>query len=147
MEHQQFSELMQLYLDGEIEPLEKILLEEHLIYCFKCREELNQLKLLDWELNHPQENKVPAELAVRRIEIIKNQLFAEAAEGKEFEVKDVLRLQLQIFKLTSGFINKKPVNKAINRSIKRFFTVLGKAAGASLKKRNPLLGRFIPGQA
>ena len=147
MDHQKISELLQPYLDHDIEPLEKILLEEHLMSCSKCRAELNQMILLDWELNHPQQIKVPAELSRRRKEVIKKQLSLETAEGNEFEVKDVWRLQLKIFTLAAGFMNKNPVNRAINRSIKGSLTRLAKAGGGSLKKRNSLLGRFIPGQA
>ena len=143
--HDQYSKHLQSYLDGEIEPLERILLEEHLSYCHTCRGELNQLKLLDWELKHPQEIEVPAELAVQRMELIKRQISTKTDE-EEFEIKDVWRLQVHIFKYASGFMSTNPVNRTISRTLKSSLSLMGKAAGAGLKKRNPVLGRFIHGQ-
>lgn len=144
--HEQFNQLLQQFIDGRIEPLEQIMLEEHLIYCRTCRKELNQLKLLDWELKNQQEMEVPAELAVLRMDAIKTHLAAERSGEKEFETKDIWRLQLQILRQASGFISINPVNRTLNRTIKGSFSMLGKAAGVTLKKRSPLLGRFIPGQ-
>jgi len=143
--HDKYSDHLQSYLDGEIEPLEKILLEEHLSYCHTCRGELNQLKLLDWELKHPQEIEVPAELAIQRMELLKSQLSAITDE-EEFKVKDVWRLQVHILKYASGFMISSPVNRTISRTLTSSLSLMGKAAGAGFKKRNPLLGRFIPGQ-
>ncbi len=145
--HDKYSELLQLYLDSEIEPLEKILLEEHLSYCHTCRKELNHLKMLDWELKHSQEIEVPAELSVLRMKALKKYLLTRPDQEKGFEVKDVWRLQVNIFKNASGFISKNPVNRTINRTLKGPILLAGKLAGAGLKKRNPVLGRFISGQA
>ena len=46
--HEKYSDLLHQYIDGALEPLENIILSEHLAGCQSCRRELNQLKLLDW---------------------------------------------------------------------------------------------------
>ena len=38
------------YADGTIEPLEKIIVEEHLKYCSECNHELEEIKNMDREL-------------------------------------------------------------------------------------------------
>lgn len=62
--------LLQDYIDGTIEPLERVVLEEHLRVCADCRKELNRLKLIDWDLKNffaeTGEIPVPEELAVLR---------------------------------------------------------------------------------
>lgn len=51
--------LLQEYIDGELEPLEVQILEEHLKSCPECRRELNQLKILDWDLRNQDSIQVP----------------------------------------------------------------------------------------
>lgn len=56
--------LLQDYLENTIEPLEKIFLEEHLKCCRECKKELNELKLLffDLEFTSREDVKFPNEL-------------------------------------------------------------------------------------
>jgi hypothetical protein len=144
--HEKYNDLLQQYVDREINPLEKMLLEEHLLSCRPCRQELNQLKLLDWELKHEAAIEVPAELAAYRVAAIKTH-FAEApAQHRSSVVRDLWRLQLQILHHTSSFMGYNPVNRTMGRAVKSSFSLLGKVAGATLKKRNPLLARIIPGR-
>ena len=145
--HEKYSDLLQQYVDREINPLEKMLLEEHLLSCRTCRQELNQLKLLDWELKHEPAIELPAELAVYRMAAIKTYFASTAAQQKSSVVRDLWSLQLQILYHTSSFMGYNPVNRTLNRTVKSTFSLLGKVAGATLKKRNPLLVRFIPGRA
>ncbi len=146
MLHEHYSALLQLYIDGEISPLETILIEEHLPSCRSCRIELNQLKLLDWDLNRQPTVEIPQELAEIRVMVVKNHLAAARAAQKEFAAKDFWRLQVNIYQHTSSFIALNPVNRALKNAAGKTASFLGKAAVTGLKRRNPLFGRFIPGQ-
>ncbi len=143
--HEKYSDLLQQYVDREIGPLEKILLDEHLLSCRACRQELNQLKLLDWELKHEPLIEVPAELAAYRMATIKNHFAQAPMQQRSSGVRDLWRLQLQIMYHTSSFIGINPVNRTVNRTVKRSISLLGKVASAAVKKKNPLLSRLIPG--
>ena len=54
------SYMIQMYIEGTIDPLEKIFVEEHLKVCKNCRKELTRLKLLYFELENLDEpSEVP----------------------------------------------------------------------------------------
>lgn len=53
--------LLQDYLENTIEPLEKLILIEHLKVCKICRHELTELKLLYWEFNNLSNVDIPFE--------------------------------------------------------------------------------------
>ncbi|MDO9533846.1 MAG: zf-HC2 domain-containing protein [Bacillota bacterium] len=144
--HERFSDLLQQYIDQEINPLEKMILEEHLLSCRTCRRELNQFKLLDWELKHQPAIELPAELAAYRMAALKTHFAANVPQRKSSVARDLGRVQLQILVHASSFLGYNPVNRTVSRTFKRSLSLLGKMAGASLKKRNPLLARFIPGR-
>lgn len=144
--HDKYSDLLQEYVDGRINPLEKILLEEHLPSCRLCRRELNQLKLLDWELKHQPAFEVPAELAARRMEAVNTYLAAVPTGQRDVTRKQLWQLQVQIVRHSTSFMSYNPVNRALNRSLKSTFSRVGRVAGAVLKKRNPTWARFIPGR-
>ncbi len=44
--------LLQDLLEDIIDPVEKLVVEEHLKICKECRKELTELKLLFWDLNN-----------------------------------------------------------------------------------------------
>lgn len=145
-----YSDLLHQYIDGELGPLEKIILEEHLLSCPASRRELNQLKLLDWELKHQPAIELPAELAACRTTALKAHMAVSTAGEKRQKssvTKDLWRMQLRILQNSSSFISINPVSRTLGRTVKGSFSLMGKAAGTALKKRKPLLGRFIPGQA
>ena len=56
--------LLQDYLEGSIDPFEKIIVEGHLNVCRACRRELSELKLMFWELGNKSNYEVeyPEEL-------------------------------------------------------------------------------------
>ena len=144
--HEKYTNLLQEYIDGTINPLEKIILEEHLLSCMECRRELNQLKLLDWELQHQPVIELPAELAKTRMAAVKTHLAVEKTGQQGSTGRELWRLQLQILHHTSSFMGYNPVNRVLNRTVKRSFSMLGKVAGTTIKKRNPLLARLVPGR-
>lgn len=145
--HEKYFDLLQQYIDGALEPLEKIILAEHLSDCHRCRRELNQLKLLDWDMRHEPVIEPPAELAAYRVAALKTHLAAEKAAQVNTASRERWSLQKQTVQYTFAFISFNPVNRSVNRAVKSTFSALGRAAGAGLKKRNPLLARFMPGQA
>jgi anti-sigma factor RsiW len=61
---------LQLFIDDELEPLERLVLEEHLWGCKDCLRTLNQLKVLDWDLKRLPEPPLPGELATLRAKVI-----------------------------------------------------------------------------
>ncbi len=148
--HKKYSDLLQQHIDQEISPSEKGILEEHLLSCRLCRRELNQLKLLDWELKHEQTVAVPAELFIYRMAAIRTYLKEAETSGKRSMAKDMVNLQLQIISKSTSFLGYNPVNRnlsrTLGRSVRRSLAFLGKAALVTLRKRNPLLDRIIPGQ-
>ena len=144
--HEKFGFLLQQYIDQEINPLEKMILEEHLLSCRTCRRELNQFKLLDWELKHQPAIELPAELAAYRMAALKTHFADIEPQRKSSMIRDLGRLQLQVLVHASSFMGYNPVNRTVKRTFTRSLSLLGKMAGASLKKRNPLLARLIPGR-
>ena len=86
--------LLQDYIDGTIEPLERVVLEEHLRLCADCRKELNRLKLIDWDLKNyfreAGEVPVPEELAVLRDASV-SLFLAEEDDRKQAEEFDAAR--------------------------------------------------------
>jgi len=145
--HKQFDVLLQEYIDGELDFLKSIILVEHLVSCQNCRRELNQLKLMDWDLKHQPLVEVPLELESYRMAAVKNHI-AEAVIGeKEGSHNKAWYLQHHIFQYTFSFISYNPVNKTVARTAKKTVSLFTRAAGKSIKKRSPLLTRFIPGQA
>lgn len=110
-------DLLQYYIDRTIDPLEKIILEEHLRMCPDCRKELNRLKLIDWDLksyfSQKEDVPVPEELAVLREASIRRFLKeeregtfgkSENARGR-LGFKEVLSLQVSNFNHSLMFIN------------------------------------------
>jgi len=145
--HDKYGILIQQLIDREIHPLERLTLVEHLHSCRKCRRELNQLKLLDWELNHQPDIELPPELAACRWAVL-NSHFAvrEPPQRKSSLSSDLWQMQLQTISYATKFIGLNPVNRTLNQAFRRSFSLLGKMAVTSLKKKNPLLARFIPGR-
>lgn len=145
--HEKFHDLLQQYIDEELEPLETIILEEHLATCKPCRKVLNQLKLLDWNLEHQPTVEPPPELETYRIAAVKAHLAGIKTAGQSAPLKEAWRFQQHILRHTFSFISYNPVNHSVTRSVKKPFYALARTAGNHFKKRNPLLSRFIPGQA
>lgn len=145
--HEKFNDLLQQYIDGDLGDLETIILEEHLAVCQACRRELNQLKLMDWDLKHQPAVEVPPELASFRIKAVRTHLAEAREERRSSSLIEAWRFQQHIIKHTFGFISYNPANRAVTSSVKRTISTLGRAAGKRLAKNNPVFSRFIAGQA
>ncbi len=114
--------LLQKYIDKDIDQLEKIILENHLLNCPECRKDLNQLKVIDWDLNSLTLPKAPKELASIRSSAI-NTYFETLDKGDtSFESKDIMNLQYRNLKNTVSFINYLPGNKIVQSAFKKATT-------------------------
>jgi len=145
--HEKFHDLLEQFIDGELEPVEALILKEHLAGCRSCRQMLNQLKLIDWDLKHQAVVEVPPELEVYRTAAIKAHLATLKTTKKSDSLKDAWRLQKQILQHSFGFVSYIPINRAVSNSARKGVAILAGAAGRRLRKSSPLLARIIPGQA
>ena len=145
--HEKFHDLLEQFIDGELEPVEALFLSEHLAGCRSCRQMLNQLKLIDWDLKHQPVVEVPPELEVYRTAAIKAHLATFKTVKKSDPLKDTWRLQKQILQHSFGFVSYIPINRAVSNSAKKGVAIFAGAAGRRLRKNSPLLARIIPGQA
>lgn len=145
--HDKIQDLLQQYIDGELEILETIILEEHLASCHSCRKILNQFKLMDWDLKHQPVVEPPPELIACRKAAIKTHLADYKAADQKEPVKGTWNLQKHIVQHTFSFISYNPVNRTVARSVKKTASTLTRAAGSGLRRRSPFFARFSPGQA
>lgn len=105
--------LLHDYIDNLLSPAEKIILEEHLRICSDCRQELNRLKVLDWDLNrfYGAEVAIPDELASLRQKVLEECIGKEVQNGRDegsFELRDVLSLQVSTFNNSLKFVSLIP---------------------------------------
>lgn len=124
------SDLIQMYIDGTIEPLEKVFVEEHLKVCKKCRKELTQFKLLYYELESLEEvEEVPEELEQVRNIVLDNIFEAPNKYG----IKDFINQQKKALVMATEFVEHVPGKKLVGKSIKATGTILGTATKKSAK--------------
>lgn len=109
--------LLENYLEGTIDPLEKIILEAHINTCSDCRKELSELKLLYWELDNKANYEVeyPEELDSIGNELIDSLLAVEEKNN----VKAYLDIQANTIKLSGKFIEYIPGAKKTPKMIKK----------------------------
>lgn len=121
--------LLQDLLDNNIEPIEKLIVEEHLKSCPECRKELNELKLLFWDLNDKTnyEVELPPELDLLKVELLEQ--FAEPSSSSPKAFTSLLEIQRKNIKSARGFLDYVPGVKATNNLAKEGL----KATPAALK--------------
>lgn len=131
-------DLLQRYMDKDIDPLEKILLENHLLSCPQCRRDLNHLKIMEWDLNNIAIPKVPKELTAVRNAALDKYLKTIDENETSFEKKDIINLQYRNLKKTVSFINYLPGKKIVENAVR-------KAAAKSTRetKNKSLLSKII----
>lgn len=146
--------LLQDYIDNSLEPLEKVVLEEHLRVCPACRRELNHLKIVDWDTNRffDEEATGPVPDELRVIRDASFRLFieqerkerdhalspVEATEdsGGRVGLKEVLSLQVSNLNNSLKFVSllaaanpsaksKKPVSKTAGKKKSLFRKIIG----------------------
>ena len=96
--------LLQDYLENTIEPLEKIILIEHLKVCKKCRQELTELKLLYWEFNSLPDIDLPEEVQSVK-EAVMNTIAEEQINGNnKYSFKNYISTQSGALESASIFL-------------------------------------------
>jgi len=108
--------LLQKYLDKDIDPLEKILLENHLLNCSQCRKDLNQLKIMEWDLNNIDLPEAPKDLAAVRSTAL-DKYFEDIDESKtSLGAKGIMNLQYSNLKHIVSFVNYLPGKKTTTKN-------------------------------
>ncbi|MDD4563230.1 MAG: zf-HC2 domain-containing protein [Syntrophomonadaceae bacterium] len=102
-------ELLQQYIDNELNEVETLLLEDHLRNCSSCRRELNQLILVDWQLHRLKQHiEIPdADLSMRR-EAALEEFFKAEDVG---DIKDLYHVQISAMKNSVEFMQYLPGTK------------------------------------
>ncbi|MBB6218844.1 hypothetical protein HNQ80_005019 [Anaerosolibacter carboniphilus] len=133
--------LLQEYLDGTIDVLEKIILEEHLKSCAYCRRELTELKLLMWEFESLPDIELPSEIPLLRSKTL-NQL-QDAHGTNSFGIKELVDLQRNVLQNAGSFLEMAPGVKpgmvALKKGVKKAPSVLYRTVDVMLKGRKRLL--------
>jgi len=115
-------DLLQKYLDKDIDPLEKILLENHLLNCSQCRKDLNQLKIMEWDLNNIDLAKAPKDLANVRNTVLDKCFETIDKRDNSLTSKDIIDLQYKNLKNTVSFINYIPGKTIVESAFKKATT-------------------------
>lgn len=124
------SDLIQMYIDKTIEPLEKLFVEEHLKVCKKCRKELTLFKLLYYELDNLEETEeVPEELENVRNAALDNIFDAPTKYG----IKDFINHQKKSIALASGFAEYVPGKRVVENGLKATGSLIGSASKKGAK--------------
>lgn len=105
--------LLQEYIDGSIGPLEKLILTEHLNSCANCRQELNQLKIIDWDLSsiYAEEVGIPTELSSLRKNVLASCFKEEVSQNlnaQPMTTADIWQLQAATFNNSWKFLRLMP---------------------------------------
>lgn len=117
------SSLLQDMLEGTIDPLEKIFMEDHVKTCRECRRELSELKLLLWELDNKEsyQNDIPVELNTLGSNMIDDFL------GKPKNVaRKIVDVQVHSLKMSKKFLDFVPGSKQTPKILKKASKELAK---------------------
>jgi len=108
--------LLQDLLEGVIDPLEQLFVEEHLKSCKECRKELTELKLLFWDLNDKSNYDIalPAELDILKGTILEKVVGTVTKSPAEV----IIGIQRKNVSALGTFLNHVPGVKASNKLVK-----------------------------
>ena len=126
-------ELLYNYSDGTIEPLEKIIVEEHLKYCSECREELREIQEFDTCLENFdfEDIEIPDKLSSLS-ELIAENCINEAERNDSKLQYCNYNEGMQLIKETAkkGYKLRynNPYNKTIRKNVDGSFKIVKKAA-------------------
>jgi len=135
--------LLQDLMEGTIDPVERIFVEEHLKTCTGCRRELTELKLLFWDLN----NKVNYEIDMpEELDTIKDAVLKEVCEKNPRRTASVLmEQQRKTLKASGKFLEFVPGVKEggniIKEGAKAAPSAIGKASIGLLKGAKMLIAK------
>ncbi len=128
--------LLQDYLDGAIEPIEKLFVEEHLKVCKKCKKELSELKLLFWDLEDlkKEETEIPPELPEMRKKVL-DKLFEN--NEKSMGVEEFFSLQRKIASNAGLYLKLMPGagkgERLLKESVKKAPAAVARVSAGILK--------------
>jgi len=108
-------ELMSSYIDGELQDIEKEIINSHTANCAVCRAEFNQIKLLDWNLRFEDKIEIPDELAKLREQTIAKLISKDVARHNN-KKRSIYELQQRNFKRMTSFIGFLPGSKIIKET-------------------------------
>lgn len=110
--------LLQDLLEGVIDPIEKLFVDEHLKTCKQCRKELAELKLLFWDLNDKTNYDISLPTELNSIKGALLEQFAGIPNTKKTTeiIRDVTRNNT---KAAGMFLDYVPGFKASNEVVKK----------------------------
>lgn len=124
-------EQLSLYLENEVNEIEYLLINSHLEECRSCRRVLNQLKIIDWDLEHDKV-VIPAQeldnIRINSINLVLNQ-----PDDKDFTLSNLYDLQVNTFKNSVSFIKYLPGVSRIDTQVNTQVN-LKKSLGSSVNK-------------
>jgi hypothetical protein len=99
---------LQDYLEGTIDPLERIFLETHITTCKLCRRELSELKLLFWDLSDKSnyETEFPVELDNLRDELVESITGKTTSAAGRIIDKQISNMKKTVAKQTPKMLKK-----------------------------------------
>lgn len=137
------AELLQELLEGTIDPVERIFVEEHLKTCHQCRKDLTEFKLLFWEL----EDKFNFEVYIpEELNQLKNVIF-DKVDGLTpvSPSKMIMEQQKSVVKKSSTFLDFVPgvkeTEKILKNGAKATPKALVKASRSVIRGAKILLAR------
>jgi hypothetical protein len=115
------NDLLQKYLDNDLEKIEKIILDEHIKTCAHCKKELTELKLLMFEINSLIEESInyPKELDYLTDSIIEQADKDNISEGLSISTPMI-------------FLKFIPGREFVSNNAKKSFKLLNKVSIATL---------------
>lgn len=133
-------QLLYSYADNSIEPLEKIILEEHLKYCEECTEELSKIRNMECKLTafDFEDIEIPKRLLDLSELIIDNCLNEIGKEKPEItynNYKESIKLMKSI--ILDGYMLRynNPYDRLIKKNINLTTNVVKKAVGKYCKNK------------
>lgn len=110
-------EIIYDYIDGELDDLTALFVNEHLAECKKCKENAAKTKQLFYELHSLEKEKIeiPSDL-----DAVYGRVSSICSEDKNgFTLKDFLSIQIRILKKQIGFIDFVPGKKVLKTSAQK----------------------------
>lgn len=130
-------DLIQEYLDNTLDPLHKVILEEHLKTCEYCMLQLEEMQILFGNLDIMAEMKIDIPPEVDELRNKTLDKLPLSSGSSHFGVKEMIYIQKEIMEKAGMFLQYmpgvKPGAKLIGKGIKKAPSILYKAAGTLLK--------------
>lgn len=117
-------DLLQLYVEGELQPAEVAILDEHLKGCAACRRQAGLYKGLYWDLTHPPKTEVDAGPAAALADLLR----AEWQRGQSATERP------NALELSTLWLTANPAARAVGGAGMAGLNSLGQAGRAGLSR-------------